>query len=128
MDSYRYIEADDYYDMAMGWLKGRNRQKAEECLLKTLDLNPCFIHAYIDLAGLYARTDRYKDAVHVLKKATQHDPSFDRLHYLMAKYACRNGDYVNAGIFIGRAIDLNPRDLYLSVKDAIDRKYRSRPR
>ena len=82
MDSYRYIEADDYYDMAMGWLKGRNRQKAEECLLKTLDLNPCFIHAYIDLAGLYARTDRYKDAVHVLKKATQHDPSFDRLHYL----------------------------------------------
>ena len=128
MDSYRYIESDDFYDLGCQWLLNKNRQKGEDCLLKALELNPCFIHAYIVLAGLYARQRRFRDSVHLLKKATRHDPDFDRIHFLMARYAYKNEDYVNARMFISRAIDINPRELYLLYREAIEEKYRSRRR
>lgn len=128
MDDYRYVESDDCYDMACQWLLNRNREKGEEYLLRALELNPCFIHAYIVLAGLYSRQGRFKDAVHTLKKATRHDPGFDRLHFLMAKYACKNGDYENARLFISRAMDIDPKELYSLYRDAIEEKYRARRR
>ena len=125
MHDYRSIESDDYYDMACGWMRTKNRQKAEDCLLRAIDLNPYFIHAYLDLSGLYARQERYTDAVHILKKASRYDPSFDKLHYHMARYAYKNEDYANARKFIERARAIYSQERYEVFCHVIEDKYRS---
>lgn len=126
MTDYRYIEADDYYDMACGWMKNKNLDKAEDCLMRAISLNPNFIHAYLDLAGLYARQNRFHDAVHILKEASQVDPDFDRVYYLMARYAYKNEDYANAKKFIQRAMDIYHRERYEVFLAFTEERYRRR--
>jgi tetratricopeptide (TPR) repeat protein len=128
MHGYRDIEADDCYDMALAWLRNKNYARAEECLARAIELNANFIHASVVLSGLYARQGRFHDAIHVLKKALRHDPDFDRLHFLMARYALKNEDYVNARIFIDRAVAANPSELHLQFRELIAQRYRRAPR
>ncbi len=54
------------------------------------------------------------------------DPAFDRLHYLMAKYAYKNGDYKNAHIAIGKAIEMDPKELYEEARGIIEAGYHRR--
>ena len=128
MDNYRYIEAEDYYDMASAWINHRNYEKAEECLNHVIDLNPGFVYAYIDLAYIHALNGAFHDAIHVLKKATHHDPAFDRIYYLMAKYAYKDGDFRNAVHFIGQACDINPSAINEKVKRIIEIAYHRKRR
>ncbi|OHD64755.1 MAG: hypothetical protein A2176_10525 [Spirochaetes bacterium RBG_13_51_14] len=124
MKHYDYIEADDCYDMAVGWIRHGNHEKALNCLSRAIDLNPNFIYAYIALARVFAARKRFSDAVHILKKASRVDPSFDRLPYLMAKYAYKNGDYKNALLFIGRAMEISGSELYVHARGLIEDRYR----
>ena len=125
MDDYRYIESEDYYEMACQWIKHKNFDKAEDCLLRSVSLNPHFTYAYITLARIYARKEKFHDAIHVLKKASKNDPGFDRINFLMAKYAFKNHDYRNALKFIDRAIEINPTELYESARGIIMDWFRS---
>lgn len=86
---YDYLESEDSYEMAVEWIARGDLEKAEALLKKSVLLNPHFIYAYITLAGLHARRKRYSDAIGVLRRALREDPSFHRLHYLIAKYAYR---------------------------------------
>ncbi len=126
MHHYEDIEADDYYDMGVAWAQQNDLVRAEECLRHAIDCNPHFTHAYIELAAVLALRLDYHGAVHVLREGAYRDRNFDRLHYLMAKYAYKEGDLRNAQKFIGRAIDLNPDELYLRVREIIERKYRQK--
>ena len=119
MRNYDYIEADDCYDMAVAWIRSGNIEKGVERLNRAIDLNPCFIYAYITLARAYALKKKYSDAVHALKRAAWIDPAFDRLHFLMAKYAYRNGDHKSALIFIERALSIDRKMLYELTKEFI---------
>jgi protein O-GlcNAc transferase len=119
MKSYDYIEADDCYDMAVAWIRNGNIEKCLECLNRAIELNPCFIYAYIALARVHARQKKYADAVHALKRASRIDPGFDRLFYLMAKYAYKNGDLKNALIYIDRALSIDRKMLYELARDFI---------
>lgn len=126
MKHYEDIEADDCYDMAVEWIRHGNYEKAVQYFTKAIELNQYFIYAYIALARVYATQKNYTDAVHILKKATRIDPAFDRLHYLMAKYAFKNGDYKNALICIDRAIEMDGKELYEEARGIIERYYRLR--
>jgi tetratricopeptide (TPR) repeat protein len=119
MKSYDYIEADDCYDMAVAWIRNGNIEKCLERLNRAIELNPCFIYAYIALARVHARQKKYADAVHALKRASRIDPNFDRLFYLMAKYAYKNGDLKNALIYIDRALSLDRNALYELARDFV---------
>lgn len=126
MKHYDYIEADDSYDMAVEWFKNGNYEKAEHYFKKTLDINDKFVYAYIALARLYAKQSNFSEAVRALKNASHIDPVFDRLYFLMAKYAYKGGDYKNALIFINKAIVLNNKELYVHALEIIENRYRMR--
>ncbi len=126
MKHYNDIEADDCYDMAVEWIRHGNFDKAVHYFTRAIELNRYFIYAYIALARTYATQKKYTDAIHVLKKATRMDPAFYRLHYLMAKYAYKNGDFKNALIAIGRAIDMDPKELYEEARGIIESAYHRR--
>lgn len=127
-DKYRFSESEDYYDMACEWIKQKNTDKAEEYLKRAISLNPNFIFAYITLSGLYIKSRKYHDAISLLKKASKADPSFDRLYYLMAKYAFKENDLKASLKFIDQALDYNPSRLYLKAREIIMNKYRSQVR
>lgn len=126
MKHYDDIEADDCYDMAVEWIRLGEYDKAVDYFNRTIELNQYFIYAYIALARAYATQKKYGDAVHILKKATRMDPAFDRLHYLMAKYAYKNGDYKSALICIDRAIEMEDRELYEEAREIILSMYHQR--
>lgn len=126
MKQYDYIEADDCYDMAVEWLRNGNIEKAVAYLNRTIELNPRFSYAYIMLARTHAIKKNFTDAVHILKKASRMDPEFDRLPFLMAKYAYKNGDYKNALLFINKALEIDEKELYLLAKEIIEGMYRQR--
>src|SRR4030042_1665200 len=126
MKHYDDIEADDCYDMAVEWARHGNSEKAVHCLERAIDLNGNFMYAYIALARIFAAQKKFSDAVHILKKATRIDPAFDRLHFLMAKYAYKNGDYKSAMICINKAIEIDDKELYLLAREIIEDIYHSR--
>ncbi len=123
MKHYEDIEADDCYDMAVEWIRHGNYDKAVSYFTRAIELNEYFIYAYIALARTYATQQNYADAIHMLKKASHLDPAFDRLHYLMAKYAYKNGDFKNALICITRAIEMDGKDLYEEARKIIEAQY-----
>ncbi|HSV97541.1 MAG TPA: tetratricopeptide repeat protein [Spirochaetota bacterium] len=84
---YDYLESEDSYEMAMEWIARGDADKAETYLKKAIALNPHFVYAYITLADIHARRGRFSDAVGALKRALREDPSFHRLHYLIARCA-----------------------------------------
>lgn len=124
MKDYKYLEADDLFDMGSEWLDRGEYEKAEGLLKKAIDLNPNFTYSYITLADAYARRRRFADAVGVLKVAASHDTEFDRLYFLMAKYSFKNGDMIAAKKFIAKAADMNPSKLNLRARDVIERHAR----
>ncbi len=117
MKHYDDIEAEDLFDMAVEWLRRGNLEKAEEQLRRVIELNRNFIYAYMTLARVYGRARRYSDAVHALKRASRVDPDFDRLNFLMAKYAWRGGDVRGALAALDRAIELSDNPLYPAARD-----------
>ena len=119
---YNDIESEDLYEMAFEWEKQGFYDKAITLIKKSIELNPNFIAAYIDLAQLYAKKRRYNDAFHILKKASKIDTQFHRLNYLMAKYAYKSGDYIAAIKYIDRAIELSNQKLYVKAKNVIYKK------
>ena len=122
---YDDLESEDLYDMAMQWASQGFTDKAIVLIKQSIELNPNFIGAYIDLAKLYAKKRHYNDAFHILKKASKIDTKFHRLNYLMAKYAYKNGDYIAAKKYIERAIELSPEKLYV-VAQKIIKKHNGR--
>jgi tetratricopeptide (TPR) repeat protein len=126
MKQYDYIEADDCYDMAVEWMRNGNIEKAVTYFNRTIELNPRFTYAYIMLARSHAVKKNFTDAVHILKKASRLDPEFDRLPFLMAKYAYKNGDYKNALLFIDKALEIDENELYLQTKQIIEEMYHQR--
>jgi protein O-GlcNAc transferase len=122
MKKYDYIEADDYYDMALGWIRSGNYEKGENYLHRTIELNPNFVYAYIALGRVLALKKKFSDAVHALKRATHIDPAFDRLYFLMSKYAYKNGDYKNALIYIDKALAIDRKTLYVITKEYIEER------
>jgi tetratricopeptide (TPR) repeat protein len=126
MKQYDYIEADDCYDMAVEWMRNGNIDKAVSYFNRTIELNPRFTYAYIMLARAHAARKDFTEAVHVLKKGSRIDPEFDRLPYLMAKYAYKNEDYKNALLFIDRALEIDGKELYLEARKIIEEMYRLR--
>jgi len=121
---YEYLEAEDYYDMGIAWLDQDNLERAEDCLRHAIECNPAYSYAYIDLARVLARRADFHGAVHVLKEASFHDRNFDRIYYLMAKYAFKEGDFRNALHHIERALEVEQKELYIRVRKIIERKYR----
>ena len=126
MKQYDYIEADDSYDMGVEWMRNGNIEKAVSCFHHAIDLNPRFTYAYVMLARAHASKKNFSEAVHVLKKASRLDPEFDRLPFLMAKYAYKNGDYKNALLFIDRALEIGENELYLLARKVIEEMYHRR--
>ena len=128
MKHYEYIESDDCYDMAVEWLRHGNFEKAVEYFNRAIDLNPNFIYAYISLARAYATKGKFTESILALKRASRIDTVFDRLPYLMARYAYKNGDFKGALAFILRAIELDEKPLYVMARELFEESYRSRPR
>jgi tetratricopeptide (TPR) repeat protein len=126
MKQYDYIEADDCYDMAVEWMRNGNIDKAVSYLNRTIELNPLFTYAYIMLARAHAARKNFTEAVHVLKKGFRLDPEFDRLPFLMARYAYKNGDYKNALLFINKALEIDEKELYLLAREIIEGMYHRR--
>lgn len=119
MKSYENLESEDVFEMAIGWIGGRDFEKAIECLERSIALNPNFVYAYVTLASVHARTGSYSRAIEVLLKALRVDPDFERLNWLIAKYAYRRGDYPLALKHINAAIQRNSSPLYLRGREII---------
>ncbi len=124
MEDSKYIDADDYYDMAYEWLRRKDYENAGSYFKKAIELNPRFIHAYIELSAVYAALKNFHDAIAILRKALEYDPNFDRLYYLIAKYAYKNNDLKRAMKSIEKAIEINPDRLYARIKCVFEEKYR----
>ena len=119
MKPYNDIAAEDYYEMALEWIRMKNGEKASDCLRKCIDLNPRFIYAYVTLSEVLAGQGEYGGAAHVLKKASKLDPEFERLSFLQAKYRYKAGDYPSALKAIDRALEIAPEKLYRKSREVI---------
>jgi len=128
MKHYDDIEADDSFDMGVEWMQLGNLDKALIYLNRAIDLNPKFIYAYIALSRLFARQNKFSEAIQILKRASRVDPSFDRLPYLMAKYAYKNGDFKQSLQCIDRALAINDTELYEQARSIMERGFRGRDR
>ncbi|HNR87299.1 MAG TPA: tetratricopeptide repeat protein [Spirochaetota bacterium] len=128
MRNYDDIESEDCYDMAVEWLHARDYEKAIDCLKRSIALNPNFVYAYVTLAQAQARSGRLSSAVDTLLHALRVDPAFDRLHWLIAKYAHKRGDIPTALAHVNAAIDMTGSPLYLRGREIIlNARKRGRP-
>jgi len=116
---YAYRESEDKFEMGCQWIDQNNLEKAEDCLKRSIELNENFIYAYITLAEVYGKQNRWHDGISLLKKASGTDPYFDRLPYMIARFALEAGDFISALRFIGRAIELNPDPAYRKLEERI---------
>ncbi len=119
MKDYDLLEAEDSYAMAVEWMRLKEYDKAEECLKKTIALNPRFIFAYIELARIAGRKKNYSMSVSFMKKAIKEDPAFHRLYYLAARYAYKAGDFPLALKYMELAINRSPLPLYVKSREII---------
>ncbi len=119
MKHYDYIESEDLYELALEWIKRKNTEKAELYLRRVISLNPRFIYAYITMARLYGRKKNFSMAISTIKKARNQDPDFDRLDYLLAKYAYKAGDYRLALRYIDGALAKAGQPLYIKSRSII---------
>lgn len=124
MDKKNYIEAEDYYEMGCQWLEEKEYQKAVEAFRHVISLNPRFMYAYVDLAKAYSKTNRFHEAVHILRKGSRNDPGFHKLYYLMAKYSFKGGDMQGALKSIEKAIEFSDERLYRLAYNVILKRYK----
>ena len=125
MKPYDDIAAEDYYEMGLEWMRAKNPEKARDCLIRCINLNPRFIYAYVTLAEVLAGTGDYGEAAQTLKKASKLDPEFERLNFLQAKYRFKAGDYPGALKAIDRAIGAEPLPLYRKSREVIHKALHS---
>ncbi|MBN1496863.1 MAG: tetratricopeptide repeat protein [Spirochaetes bacterium] len=128
MKHYDDIEADDSFDMGVEWIQLGNYDKALIYLNRAIELNPHFIYAYIALARVHATKKMFSESIQTLKRASRLDPGFDRIPYLMAKYAYKNGDYKQALQCIDRALAIVDTELYEQARSIMERGFRGRDR
>lgn len=119
MKHYDDIAAEDYYEMGYAWARARNFAKAKECLMRTIEMNPHFIYAYVTLSEVLSAMGDYEEAAHILKKASKLDPAFHRLEYLQARCHYKDGNFPAALRAIERAISNSPQKLYIKSKEVI---------
>ncbi len=121
---YQYQESEDSYEIGCQWIQQNDLEKAEKFIKKAIELNEYFIYAYVTLAEIYEKQQRWHDAIHVLKKASVHDPAFDRLYLLMARNSLSAGDFIASLRFIDRAISANPLQEYLDFRETAQESMR----
>ncbi|MCX7679010.1 MAG: tetratricopeptide repeat protein [Spirochaetes bacterium] len=121
MKSYDDIAAEDFYEMGYAWAQAKNFTKAKECLQRSIEMNPHFIYAYITLSEVLCALGNYREAAHVLKKASKIDPAFHRLDYLQARCFYKDGNLLAALKAVDRAISSSPQRLYIKAKEIIQK-------
>jgi tetratricopeptide (TPR) repeat protein len=88
--------------------KGDNR-KAEEALLKAIELEPTFADPYLALATLYGHTKRLDEALTKLGNLTKTQPDNPSAYMLIGAVQQARGDFGAAKASYERALELNPR-------------------
>jgi tetratricopeptide (TPR) repeat protein len=119
-----FIEAEDYYEVGCQWLEEKEYIKAIESFRHVISLNNKFMYAYIDLALCYSKTNRFHEAVQILRKGSHKDPEFHLLYYLMAKYSFRGGDFHGALKSIEKALEYSELKLYKLAYNVIIKRFK----
>jgi tetratricopeptide (TPR) repeat protein len=88
--------------------KGDNR-KAEEALLKAIELEPSFADPYIALATLYGSTNRFDEALAKLENLTKSQSKNPSAYMLIGAVQQVRGNVSAAKASYERALELNPR-------------------
>jgi tetratricopeptide (TPR) repeat protein len=82
----------------------------ENVLKKAIELNPQNYRAYVDLAWLYRRQDRFSPAQEYIKKAIELNPQNYRAYLELGRLYRRQHKFSQAEEWFKRAIELNPRE------------------
>ncbi|MGB8953370.1 MAG: tetratricopeptide repeat protein [Candidatus Aminicenantales bacterium] len=77
--------------LAMAYMMKGWRDKAEALLKRVMELRPHYVAAYLNLAMLYARSNRLKDAVEICRRGLKAEPDSMNLYVAMAEYLSQMG-------------------------------------
>jgi TolB-like protein/class 3 adenylate cyclase len=122
------LQAYDYYQLAAGAIIGTPTKetvtKAQELLMKTIELDPQFARAYVRLAATYDilanigqgdASALFEKAKATLLKATALDPTDAVAYALLGEVYCSLSDFDHGIAALDRAFALNPNDPYVLV-------------
>jgi len=95
--------AQRLYMKALEYLKRHETEKAEDCLMRSVEASPGFTDGYIALAGLYCDNRQYSKAADVFGKAAQACPTCaDAFAVPFARSLCRAQQYEKADAVLGQ--------------------------
>jgi len=91
-------------------LEEKKLAETEETLKKTLELNPIYDDAYIELAEYYRDHDKWVEAEELLKKALEINPENEDTYYDLAEYYWYHGKDMEAEKLLKKALEINPEN------------------
>jgi tetratricopeptide (TPR) repeat protein len=119
----QFLEADELFNKAEGFIAERKMDDAVYFLKKTITLNRHFSFAYITLSKILFKLNRTDDAIKTLESCAATDKSYAYPHYLIAKYLYAMGktDEAEKMLESARKIDKKSR-LYERALTALKQK------
>jgi len=105
-----------YFHLATNFLAKKDNETASFYLKKTLELNPNFVPALLNLAGMYIRENKLGEAEKLLSRAAQIEKNTDVYNNLGVIYSKRK-EFNRAIKKFEKAIQLNPNsaDAYFNL-------------
>jgi tetratricopeptide (TPR) repeat protein len=86
-----------YYNMGVAFRRLESTDRAGEVLRRCMEKFPSYAPAYGELGDLLAETDRFEEAMDVLRRSVKADRNYPRGWLLMANVLTMQGKYGEAG-------------------------------
>ncbi|MBN2802426.1 MAG: tetratricopeptide repeat protein, partial [Deltaproteobacteria bacterium] len=89
-------------------LAGSKYDQAEEFFKKSIKYNNEFVESYVELAGIYMKQEKQKEAMDILDAASEAVPDSCVIKLTLAEGHAANGDYSSAIVVLNEAQELEP--------------------
>ena len=83
-------------------------KEAESSTRRTIELNPNFAEAHLNLGNILQNLENFKEAENSYRKATQLKPNFKEAHIIFSIFLRNIGKLKDAELYTRKAIKLNP--------------------
>ena len=108
------------FAFARYWSAKGDREQAKAFYRRTLEIEPRFAEAYVNLALLRMEEAQWESAAHLLAAATALRPEDAGPHYLLARARKETGDFAGALTEIDEALRLAPGQAqFIALRSAI---------
>jgi tetratricopeptide (TPR) repeat protein len=95
--------------LALAYISGGDRERAESTLLKVIRIEPRYLDPYVRLSELYRAWGKYDQAIEIAEKGLVLDPNNLSLRFVQGATFEARGDKVHAEHAYAEALRINPK-------------------